>query len=621
MNIFKKITSVFCVAAMLLSLPITSFAASNEEIVYNYLRSNMKEMNSAAICGMMASIRCESNFSPTAKYTEKDGSLSYGICQWNRGRLDSLKEFCENKKLDYNTLDGQLRYLDYELRSSEYNAYQLVCSVRDNENGAYMAGYYCAKYFERCSEIINGSNQYEYRANLAKNTYWPKYGTSTPEPNIDFLEIECGISYYLKNVGTGKYLSVDSATDANRTNISVSDVADNGRYRFIAKAESEGYSLKPEFTKDCVVNIYGTIVKDGCNICLWTKSGNSSQHFTFERSGDAYVLRNVMNQECVLNVSGTNALVSKYSKNSNNQKWILIPDMSPAKPVVVASATTEASTVTIEWNTVKYADGYTVILKNEDTGATSKLIDKADVCLLSTSLAAGNYSVTVTASNSLHPFAHNGKGTSVSNACKFTVRPDHDHIFDRDVEVIRPATCTEEGLKRAACSVEGCEMCEDIVTEALGHSYDGYVETVAEATCSSGGVTRIYCSREGCGDYIEFDTPVTEHDYAVFTVAPTYSSEGYTRHLCKVCSYYYDDDIKDAVPVFYGDANADGVINLKDVLLTRKFAASVLDKSEIDMDRADANADGIINLKDVLLIRKFSARVLDYFPPDKDYFE
>ena len=656
MNIFKKALSVFfSVLLVCACIPTAVFAASNEQTVYEYLKNHMTEMNSAAICGMMAGIKCESNFNPKAQYTESDGSLSYGICQWNKGRLDSFRSFCSSRNLDSSTLYSQLAYLEYELKqTSEKNAYQLICSVADNQNGAYKAGYYCAKYFERCA-----SQYYEMRAELSRDTYWPIYGTSTPEPDTDYSTIECGTcSFYIKNAATGKYLSVDTESDTNKVNISVSDVSDNGRFRFVMNEEDEGYCMKPEFTTETVLNIYGNVVKAGCNVCLWKRSGDTSQHFNFEKSGDSFIIRNVQNRTCVLDVSGTNVQVSAYSSASNSQKWVLIPDKSPEKPVVAVNATTDSEQVTVGWNAVKYADKYSVSLTNLATGQVTTLANSTTANETVTSLAAGNYSVTVTALNTLLPFGFEAKGKTSSDAYSFTVTASHVHSFTGRTEVIKQATCTEEGILRTYCSDEKCGEFIESSINAVGHSYDGVSETVREASCTEYGLMRIYCSNAGCESYVEFDTNPTGHsfnginerileptctesgtlrthcanpgcneyedseiepkghDYAVFEIERSYTSKGCTRYLCKACSYYYDEDEVDPIPVYYGDANGDGAVTLKDLLLTRKHVAGVDAGAEFDILRADANADGSVTLRDVLLIRQFVAGVLAVFPPD-----
>lgn len=63
------------------------------------------------------------------------------------------------------------------------------------------------------------------------------------------------------------------------------------------------------------------------------------------------------------------------------------------------------------------------------------------------------------------------------------------------------------------------------------------------------------------------------------------------------------------VETLYGDANGDNAINMKDVLLMRKYLADMTD--EIDLEASDVNADGTVNMKDVLMLRKYLADMID----------
>ena len=60
--------------------------------------------------------------------------------------------------------------------------------------------------------------------------------------------------------------------------------------------------------------------------------------------------------------------------------------------------------------------------------------------------------------------------------------------------------------------------------------------------------------------------------------------------------------------VVYGDANGDGAVNMKDVLIVRKYIAGI--EVEIDMTASDVNIDGAVNMKDVLQLRKFLAGLI-----------
>ena len=58
-----------------------------------------------------------------------------------------------------------------------------------------------------------------------------------------------------------------------------------------------------------------------------------------------------------------------------------------------------------------------------------------------------------------------------------------------------------------------------------------------------------------------------------------------------------------------GDANGDGAVNMKDVLVLRKQLAEM--NPEINMTNADCNGDGDVNMKDVLMLRKYLANIID----------
>ena len=57
-----------------------------------------------------------------------------------------------------------------------------------------------------------------------------------------------------------------------------------------------------------------------------------------------------------------------------------------------------------------------------------------------------------------------------------------------------------------------------------------------------------------------------------------------------------------------GDANDDGNVNMKDVLLIRKFLAGM--SVTLNEQNADCNSDGTVNMKDVLMLRKYLAGLI-----------
>ena len=168
----KKLISILLacllVVSMLAFVIPTAFAASNEETIYEYMRNTMA-VNCAVSCGVLANIKVESGFSPTATCIDTNGLRSYGICQWNGSRFTNLKNYCSNRGLSYSSLGAQLQFLKYELEGVESSAWSKVKNQPNSASGAYTAGYNWARYFERCA------SGYATRGNSAQNTYWPKY--------------------------------------------------------------------------------------------------------------------------------------------------------------------------------------------------------------------------------------------------------------------------------------------------------------------------------------------------------------------------------------------------------------------------------------------------------------
>lgn len=90
-------------------------------------------------------------------YTALNSIGAYGICQWLGERRVQLQEWCNSHNLKYNTLDGQLSYLQ-----AEFTVYT-GCWTNAGVDGfkkcttAAEAGEYFLRYFERPgdSDIAN----------------------------------------------------------------------------------------------------------------------------------------------------------------------------------------------------------------------------------------------------------------------------------------------------------------------------------------------------------------------------------------------------------------------------------------------------------------------------------
>lgn len=146
--------------------------SGNETKTYRYLVEKMGLKCSAAL-GIMANIQAESGFNPNAV---NPGSTSFhGICQWGLGgatgsRWNKLKKWCKSHGCSYKSLNGQLRYMRYELENIKSYHYSSLKSVKNSSKGASSAARTFAKYYEGCS-----SNYWGTRQKLAGGKYWKEY--------------------------------------------------------------------------------------------------------------------------------------------------------------------------------------------------------------------------------------------------------------------------------------------------------------------------------------------------------------------------------------------------------------------------------------------------------------
>ena len=69
------------------------------------------------------------------------------------------------------------------------------------------------------------------------------------------------------------------------------------------------------------------------------------------------------------------------------------------------------------------------------------------------------------------------------------------------------------------------------------------------------------------------------------------------------------------ITVIYGDANDDTGVDMKDVLVIRKYIASLIGESQINLANADANGDTSVDMKDVLIVRKFISNLVTKLGP------
>lgn len=169
--------------------------------------------------------------------------------------------------------------------------------------------------------------------------------------------------------------------------------------------------------------------------------------------------------------------------------------------------------------------------------------------------------------------------------------------------IILAESCTENGAEYDRCSRCGAES-ERKILQAAGHAYNA---VTTEATCTKDGNITYTCP---CGDsYSEtlhapghnFDDTISEN---VQTIPPTVHKEGKKIVRCTRCTET-DETTLPCIPHLAGDVNDDGLVNLKDVVLTTRYLAGW--EIQILSENADVDADGEVTLLDVTLMRRFIA--------------
>lgn len=122
--------------------------------------------NDAAAVAVYVNMYYESAGNPEAYCIDTNNLQSYGLCQWNGPRYESLREYCFVNNLDIHTRDAQLLYLKHELDTDYKTQYDYMLSVDNSASGCYDATYYWASRFEICS-----SDYWNMRACTAYDVY------------------------------------------------------------------------------------------------------------------------------------------------------------------------------------------------------------------------------------------------------------------------------------------------------------------------------------------------------------------------------------------------------------------------------------------------------------------
>ena len=125
--------------------------ATDAEKIYNFFTRN--GLSPAQASGFIGNFYAESSLNPSAINPNDKGKVSEGLAQWRGSRRDDLHSFSQRNGLDYKSLDAQLNFVMYELRTTETKARGEI----DKANTPKEAAIAVARYYERPEfTLVNG---------------------------------------------------------------------------------------------------------------------------------------------------------------------------------------------------------------------------------------------------------------------------------------------------------------------------------------------------------------------------------------------------------------------------------------------------------------------------------
>ena len=163
-----------------------------------------------------------------------------------------------------------------------------------------------------------------------------------------------------------------------------------------------------------------------------------------------------------------------------------------------------------------------------------------------------------------------------------------------------------------------------LVAEPLADHESGGIAFVDEQTLEDGSdmyIDNVTFSKvgtwktleTGAGCYYRDGTPAEGglHGNPISVEPPTSSDPGTSSNPDSQDPLPSSPDSQDPGNVTLGDATGDGEIDMKDVLVIRKYIAGI--SSDLNTEAADVNKDGSVDMKDVLLVRKYIAGLITSF--------
>lgn len=361
----KALLLALTLITLITVIPLSANAAStsNKQKVFSYITNEMG-LNSAAACGIMANIEKESNFKSSTVIRDSNGLQSGGLCMWNGSRLTRLKNHCNNKGLNYLSVEGQLSYLKYELSLGSYkHIYNYLKNVKNNSDGAYDAAHYWCYYFE---VPANRASKAVQRGNAAIRNYWPVYGNKTlSKPTLSVNKT----SFSLNSTATLSWTS--GGKNADFYELHVAKKVGN-KYDWKNAKIYTIDSLKKKIDTDSLgKGSFAAYVYAYHNDTLNNKKSNAAK-FVIDCQNHSY--KSVVTKEPTLTKEGVKTLTCKIcgyktTKAIAKVNYKTIGNYQMTKLDAVGRS---HCNITLCWDEYKGADGYKIYMYNGDKFAEIK---------------------------------------------------------------------------------------------------------------------------------------------------------------------------------------------------------------------------------------------------------
>lgn len=466
-RLIRRVVCLFLAFALCLSaiaIPDgAAYAEDNVTKVYKFLVSEMG-LNNAAACGVLANIQRESDFNPNLCVMDTNGKYSLGICQWNGGRKAALEKYAGS---ECNTIEGQLRYLKYELSTSEKNAWNRMNlqSIPNNQEGAGEAARRWAIYFERCAEYYCSAThsgytyyhcnscryQYGERVDTAKNTYWSKFGKGVVSPATSAI-LSKQVPGYSEQDNKEKEEKAYELKDTKSDTPSIAST----KYAYLPGEEAVLIRNKVKG-----FNYYLLEILHNNKVIIKQSMDDPSITLTDLEEGK-YVARVKVGKNGNETITSEDCIF--YVQNEVEG----VPELSSEKTVYAYN-----ESITLERTEVTNTNYYWIMIWRDDKQIVNKAISGPTYELKHP--IEGHYTAYLQVGNTV-------SGHILSEAYEFDVT-EHDH--DWSSVVTEEPTCTENGLKTYTCS---CLHTYGRVIPATGHVYSHYNEA-EDRTCIVCGET------------------------------------------------------------------------------------------------------------------------------------